>query len=71
MEKSTLYSDKTASMMVKALAVWGSDTNEATISFVNPRTSRLQATMTDPRAMMGRRLPHFEVDSSAMTPIIG
>ncbi len=27
--------------------------------------------MTDPTAIMGRLLPHFEVDSSAMTPIIG
>lgn len=58
-------------MIVIVLAGLGSETKEATISFVNPRAIRLQATMMEPITMMGRLLPHFDVDSSATTPIIG
>lgn len=57
--------------MVKVLAASGAETKEETISLVKPNVTRLQATMTEQMAMMGRRLPHFDVDSSATTPIIG
>ena len=58
-------------MMVNTPAVPGSETKALTISLVKPRVSKLRATMTEPITMMGRLLPHFDVDSSAMTPIMG
>ena len=42
-----------------------------TISLVKPRVSTLAQTMTVPTTIMGRRRPHFDVFSSAMTPTMG
>jgi hypothetical protein len=58
-------------MIVNALVESGPKPNDSTISFVNPRVRRHNATMSEPRRIMGRLLPHFEVDSSAMTPMMG
>ena len=57
--------------MVRILAVSFSRTKEATISLVNPRARRANATIQDPTMMMGRLLPNLDLDSSAMTPIMG
>jgi hypothetical protein len=58
-------------MIVNVLVTSLSPTKAATISFVKPRVIRLHATMADPITIMGLRLPHFDVDWSATTPIIG
>ena len=58
-------------MMVNTLAVSLSSTNAATISLVKPNEIRLHATIKDPMTIIGRLLPHFDVDSSAKTPMMG
>ena len=42
-----------------------------TISFVNPSVSKLNATISAPPAMKGRRRPHFDVQESDMAPTMG
>jgi hypothetical protein len=42
-----------------------------TISFVNPRASRLQTTTSVAAMMMGLLRPHFDFDWSDITPITG
>lgn len=57
--------------MVAVVADCLSETNEAMISLVKPRERRPNATITEPMAIIGRLLPHRDVDSSARTPMIG
>lgn len=71
MAKSTMYMAITARTMVGILAALSSWMNHPTISRVKPSIRRLTATTTAPITMRGRRRPHFDLLSSAMTPTMG
>lgn len=71
MAKSTAYMASTARMMVKVRPSSSSGKKKPTISFVKPSVRRLKATMMEPKTINGRRLPHLDLDWSAMTPMTG